>query len=83
MLATKVLFALGMMTVAIIILPIQIAKLVYRRAKRYSPTVSQCLLLITPFPENECPNIVLTVPEDYEPRDHRNNQIKTEIKAVH
>ncbi len=83
MLVTKVLFAFGMMTLAVIILPIQIAKLIYRRAKLYSPIISQSLLLITPYSENECPNIVLSMPEKMESGESSVNAIKIEPKATH
>lgn len=83
MLVTKVLFAFGMMTLAVIILPIQMAKLIYRRAKLYSPIISQSLLLITPYSENECPNIVLSMPEKMESGESSVNAIKIEPKATH
>ncbi len=83
MLVAKVLFAFGMMTLAVIILPIQIAKLIYRRAKLYSPIISQSLLLITPYSENECPNIVLSMPEKMESGESSVNAIKIEPKATH
>ena len=83
MLVTKVLFAFGMMTLAVIILPIQIAKLIYRRAKLYSPIISQSMLLITPYSENECPGIVLSMPEDLEPRESGVKVIKAEPKVMH
>ncbi len=83
MLVTKVLFAFGMMTLAVIILPIQMAKLIYRRAKLYSPIISQSLLLITPYSENECPGIVLSMPEKMESGESSVNAIKIEPKATH
>ena len=83
MLVTKVLFAFGMMTLAVIILPIQIAKLIYRRAKLYFPIISQSMLLITPYSENECPGIVLTMPEEREQSESGIKAMNSKIKAVH
>jgi len=58
----KAIFAFGVMTLAIVLVPIQVAKLLIKR-NQYHSVPSEYMVVVTPVEENSCPNMIYTIVE--------------------
>ena len=79
----KVICALGVMTAAIVLVPVQIIGYLYRR-NSYSSLIDTALMIQpTPLSENECPNCGYIPCVESETSLSRISYCETDVKLTH
>ena len=82
MFIVKAMFAIGVMTLAIFIVPIQVASLLMKR-NRYDPITSDCIVIPTAFQENACSHLTTVSPSDVEKKGLTIKTVKNDCNVVH